>query len=732
MGKRFLIGVICSEPYMERTAEVLKGIISQAFRSNCDIVVLSPLYNMLTEYNTFRKEEHYIYRLASSERFDGFLYDRRFIYKDETAAFIDKILKQSQKPVMLIDGFQHPVFENTASDDRRPFEKLVTHLIEEHGCKKIYCLTGPEDSPDACERLGGYFDAMQKHGLVYDENDYIYGDFWKDSAKKLAREIISGQRVKPDAVICGNDITAATLIEELDHGGIRVPEDIAVVGFDCMIKDFQADYSITSYKRENAQLGADAFRRLYRIMTGHNTPRVIRNEEGLRIGHSCGCHNFYRLTSMQKRESMISERFESDMLYREIFMEAVKEHCLEDALRRISEYTFFIHRYSRFYICLTEDYVDLLRGADHDSLTFDSHKRMRMMLSKHSSGLTVTDTESFRAEDILPELMQPHRKPMAFYISPLHSMEHFFGYSALSFGKNPRAFEKPYVSFNADINNTLEHFRKAAISERSIKEYRYDDMTGLPSLYQLREHFARLLGEYTLLYLEIADIRNVFLQRSAKETAYILKDFADVLKSCLSPDEFCCVLSQGTFIIFPNADERAEQIFYDIKERLILHRYSEQINLSFSIGICTTEKSIHNNLLEVIRLAVTNTQFTYTANKNNGNHPMFEKLCRIRDKIRKEPQLDWSIDRLSAEFHISKSHLQKMYKSSFGSSIIDDMIRFRISKAKQLLAETKLSITEIAERCGYSSYIYFTKQFKKAEEITPSEFRKTMHAEKDM
>lgn len=729
MGKRFLVGVICSEPYMERTAEVLRGIISQAFKSNCDIVVLSPLYCILHEFNTFRTEEKYIYRLASSGRFDGFIYDRRFIMNEEAAVFTDKILKRTHKPVMMVDGLQHPIFENTAADDRRPFEKLVTHFIEEHSCKKIYCLTGPADSPDACERLSGYFDAMQKHGLFYDDSYYVYGDFWKDSAKTLADEIISGQRAMPDAVICGNDITAAALIEALDHGGISVPEDIAVGGFDCTLKDFQADYSITSYKRENSQLGADAFRRLYRAMTGHNTSRFIDNEGRLRIGLSCGCHKLYRLSASQKRDHAINARFEVDLLYSDTLMEAVKEPCLEDALCQIAIYAFHIHRYNRFYVCLTEDYVNLIRGAAHNHLTFDSSSRMRLMLSRYSSGLTVTDTESFDAGDILPELTQPHRNPMAFYITPLHSIGHFFGYAALSFGKKPCAFEKPYVAFNTNINNMLEHFRILSISDGSIKKYSHDDMTGLPAVQQAQAYFAGLTGLYTLLFLEITDIRNVFLQRSAKEMKHILTDFAEVLKSCLSADEFCGVISQGTFVIFPDTANRAEQIFYDMKEKLILHRYNEQINLSFTIGIYTSEMQTQNSLLDAIRQAVTNSKFTYTANNNNGHHPMFENLCLIRDKIRNEPQLGWSIDQLCTEFHISKSHLQKSYKASFGTSIIDDMIRFRLSMAKRLLSETELSVTEIAEQCGYSTYSYFTKQFKKAENMTPSDYRKMIKSE---
>ena len=72
----------------------------------------------------------------------------------------------------------------------------------------------------------------------------------------------------------------------------------------------------------------------------------------------------------------------------------------------------------------------------------------------------------------------------------------------------------------------------------------------------------------------------------------------------------------------------------------------------------------------------------------------------------------------------NKSYLQKYYKNHFEISIIENIIRLRLDMAKHLLSETDMSITQIAEKCGYSSYIHFTKQFRKYEGTTPTEFRK--------
>lgn len=57
--------------------------------------------------------------------------------------------------------------------------------------------------------------AMKEHGLYFDRSYYEYGDFWKGAAKRFADRIISGELERPEAVVCGNDISAVELTEEL-------------------------------------------------------------------------------------------------------------------------------------------------------------------------------------------------------------------------------------------------------------------------------------------------------------------------------------------------------------------------------------------------------------------------------------------------------------------------------------------------------------------------------------
>jgi len=128
MKERLLIGVITTDCYIEYHRDLMNGIISQAFKCNCDVVVISPLNNFF--YQTDNKiTEKEIFNFILSDRFDGFLYNRNAFYGESIKNYIDDICVKSEKPIMLLDYNNHKRFETTTADDCASFEELVDHII---------------------------------------------------------------------------------------------------------------------------------------------------------------------------------------------------------------------------------------------------------------------------------------------------------------------------------------------------------------------------------------------------------------------------------------------------------------------------------------------------------------------------------------------------------------------------------------------------------------------------
>lgn len=87
-----------------------------------------------------------------------------------------------------------------------------------------------------------------------------------------------------------------------------------------------------------------------------------------------------------------------------------------------------------------------------------------------------------------------------------------------------------------------------------------------------------------------------------------------------------------------------------------------------------------------------------------------------------------SLQVLADEFHLSAQYISQMFKSVIGVNYLTYLTNIRVENAKKLLISTPLSIAEIAERSGYADYRVFTKAFKKAEGVTPSQYRRNFAA----
>ncbi|MCM1160403.1 MAG: AraC family transcriptional regulator [Roseburia sp.] len=110
--------------------------------------------------------------------------------------------------------------------------------------------------------------------------------------------------------------------------------------------------------------------------------------------------------------------------------------------------------------------------------------------------------------------------------------------------------------------------------------------------------------------------------------------------------------------------------------------------------------------------------------KNTTSQSIYEKIRQVTQFIDVHFQEDITLDGLSQKFYISKFHLAREFKRITGSTPGDYLLGKRISNAKKLLRFTNASIEEIGRSCGILEAGYFTKVFKKAEGMTPREYRR--------
>jgi LacI family transcriptional regulator len=190
------------------------------------------------------------------------------------------------KPVVLIAGDPHSDIDTVTSENTKSAEEITNHVLG-HGRSTLLFVGDPDSGPDVRDRYAGFVAAHAAADLRASEPVRI--SLREADGTTLADRILSGA-VRTDALVCANDELALALIKRLREGGTRVPDDVAVVGWDDVMTARYVEPALTTVRQPVRELGAQAAERLHQRVTGvkvEDGPLVIPTS--LVIRSSCGC-----------------------------------------------------------------------------------------------------------------------------------------------------------------------------------------------------------------------------------------------------------------------------------------------------------------------------------------------------------------------------------------------------------------------------------------------------------
>lgn len=150
--------------------------------------------------------------------------------------------------------------------------------------------------------------------------------------------------------------------------------------------------------------------------------------------------------------------------------------------------------------------------------------------------------------------------------------------------------------------------------------------------------------------------------------------------------------------------------------------------VSNNVHKCENTEIINTKLLTDLLTSVLINYCIYTNNMDK----FMSKLYAIKDYLDRHFTESINLDSLEERFYISKYYLTREFKKEFGVTIIKYILNKRIEYAKELLKFTDKTIDEISEICGFNDQSYFSKQFKKYENVTCLEYRKNQQTEKNI
>lgn len=187
-----------------------------------------------------------------------------------TRAHVDQVLNAGMGFVSVGGDFGHPAISIVASRDHRGAKDAVRHLVR-NGHRRIAHIAGDHATLPGRLRMEGYLAALSDAGIDADTSLIVQSDFLRGSAAPLARALMTSEH-PPTAIFAANDTMAVDAMIAVQGLGLRVPEDVAVVGYDDTTDAQLARPQLTTLRQPIEAMGKAAAHVLIRAITDPTAP----------------------------------------------------------------------------------------------------------------------------------------------------------------------------------------------------------------------------------------------------------------------------------------------------------------------------------------------------------------------------------------------------------------------------------------------------------------------------
>lgn len=414
----------------EYQSRFISGFLKKALDANYDVCIFS-MYLKYQDTPEREKGESNIFSLMNPEKFDGAIILKDSIQTEGAAEKLENRLKEAfDRPIVIIEK-ESDLFPSICTDGYSAVFELITHLIEVHGCRDIAFVSGKKWHKHSKERLKAYRDAMKNAGLDVSEGRIFYGDFWYQSGEVYAEQLLADTSALPDAVACANDQMAIGLCKIFAEHGIKVPEDIAVIGYDSTYEGRTSPCSLTSSLIPAYEFGEYAFGFLMDRMQD-KTPDSFKLKPQMLLGESCGCHNEtmpqYQIRRSEWGTDISEEGFDS--IFNNMDESLITQSSLQEYLSTVYSFAYQLKGISEFHLCIDSRWKNIGMGVHVDHNGYRNMIHAIRYYSSHKNNMAGLE-QSFSSDEMLPDLEDERSSPAAYFFTPVYFENECFGYAAI-------------------------------------------------------------------------------------------------------------------------------------------------------------------------------------------------------------------------------------------------------------------------------------------------------------
>lgn len=585
-------------------AKIIRQIIKEARKHHCKVV----FFSTLTDFNAGDlndEGEQKIFDAISVECYDAIVLMAESFKRDAAQiALVERAVAEGVPVISVNKHLENCI--NISFDYRGIFKKIVKHMVEDHGFRTINYLSGVPGVVYSEERFAVFKEVLADNNIKFEPDRVFYGYFREDPTRLVMKKILANKKQMPEAFICANDRMAKTVCECLQENGYRVPEDVAVSGFDGV--DL-AKYCLPCLTTGQVDM-EECIRTIFEIIDKKTGERKKKKEYfisgHMELGCSCGCKQeeemYYGSEIMQLKNLLGRERLFQWRMSQMVARLGNHEN-LNEVIETVPEYMNDL-KYKELWLCTNNDLQTdnnlLMRKRLKQDINSVYTKQMSVIHVKKTQDATkVKYGKMMSFGELIPGREKVFAENDFLLVAPVHIQSQAVGYTVTSFDEDKFWFSA-YASFINNLRYILE-MQKNRI--KVMHMYMSDSLTGLYN----RSGFYQKIGplmenakdkDMSIISIDMDRLKVINDSYGHSEGDEALRALAEIMQKSINHEIAARTGGDEFLIAFvgKNIEERTDVIVNKIKKGIREYNKSgkKEYELHASIGAYTNRIDKHS------------------------------------------------------------------------------------------------------------------------------------------
>ena len=349
------------ENYLEA---IWKNAIKEARDSGVSLVIF--VGQLVGTGKSDEEVQASLFKLARRPVFDGYILCGTVLNHAGKQNF-ERIRNELADIPGVVTSFVVPGLSTVSVDNESGLREVVRHLIYEHGYKRIACIRGPRNNVEADLRFKVWREEIEKAGLDESLNLLVQGHFNSRKCPDVYNDLKSLPGEMPEAIVACNDNMAIYISEQLIKDGYRIPEDVAVTGFDNIAHGLYFSCPLTTVHQPIGDTAVVALRKLIEETTsGCPVSETVLSSAAV-YRRSCGCGDKH--DEFEPLPGLDSDSDKLEMIFRSEVMKKTDMDYVRSAVAGLHQKNWSIL-----------NLLELFNSFIHDTALIDSAADLRTIL----------------------------------------------------------------------------------------------------------------------------------------------------------------------------------------------------------------------------------------------------------------------------------------------------------------------------------------------------------------